>query len=171
VVNLTQRDADVALRVATHAPEHLLGGRHAELLYCIYGSDELAHRIGEDAPYASFPWLSWDLSFARSTDDWIQAHAPGAEIVLRFGQMNVMLNAVKAGLGVTILPCALGDPEPDLRRIGDYFEGGQYLWVLTHPQLRGSARISTFTRFLRELIRREKDLIEGRRPRDVSGVS
>ncbi len=162
VVNLTQREADVALRVAPSAPEHLLGSKYAEFMYCIYGSTELIDRIGPDAPYHAFPWLSWDLAFARSTDAWIAANAPGADIVLRVGNMNVMLDAVAAGAGITILPCFIGDPKTNLHRIGPYLEGGLFLWVLTHPQLRGSARIAAFTRFVRGLIDRDKDLIEGR---------
>lgn len=170
VINLTQRQADVALRIAATAPEHLLGAKHAELFYAIYASRELVESLGEDAPYGAFPWLSWDLSIARSTDTWIAANAgEDANIVVRVGKMNVMIAAIEAGLGATILPCVIGDANPELRRVGDYFEGGLHLWVLTHPQLRGSAKVSAFTRFVRELIRRDRDLIEGRRPAAAVG--
>lgn len=118
----------------------------------------------EEASYDAYPWLSWDLSFARSTDAWIASNAPHAKIIMRLGNLNVMLEAVLAGLGVSILPCFVGDAQPTLRRVGDYFEGGLFLWVLTHPQLRGNARISAFTRFVRELISRDRDLLEGRCP-------
>lgn len=165
VVNLTQREADVAIRVAVKAPEHLLGAKHAEFGYAIYASDDLVERVGAEAPYSAFPWLSWDLAFARSTDAWIKANAAGAKIVLRVGQMSLMVDAIEAGVGATILPCIIGDRRPTLRRIGDYFEGGLFLWVLTHPELRSSARMTTLTRFVRELIRRDLDLIEGRAPR------
>lgn len=165
VVNLTQREADVALRVAKTAPEHLLGARHAEFMYAVYGGRKLTTARAPDSPYSAFPWLSWDLAFARSTDEWIRKNAAGAEIAMRFGQMSVMVDAVAAGLGLTILPCLVGDAHPELSRVGTYFEGGLYLWVLTHAQLRGSARVSAFTRFIRERIRRDLDLIEGRRPR------
>ncbi|MGH1344852.1 MAG: LysR family transcriptional regulator [Nannocystales bacterium] len=171
VVNLTQRDADVALRVARTAPEHLLGARHAEFMYAVYGGQALTESREPDAPYSAFPWLSWDLAFARSTDEWIEKNAAGADISMRFGQMSVMVDAVAAGLGLTILPCLIGDAHPGLNRVGTYFEGGLHLWVLTHPQLRGSARISAFTRFVRERIRRDLDLIEGRRPRSASGIA
>ncbi|MCO4772267.1 MAG: LysR family transcriptional regulator [Deltaproteobacteria bacterium] len=165
VVNLTQREADVALRIARTAPEHLLGTRHAEVLYCVYGSVDLIEATGADAPYSAYPWLSWDLGVSRSTDTWIAENAAGASPVLRVGEMPVMCEAIEEGLGVTILPCIIGDANPRWRRIGDYFEGGLWVWVLTHPELRGSARIKAFTRTVRELIRRDKDLIEGRRPR------
>ncbi len=48
--------------------------------------------------------------------------------------------------------------------MGTYFEGGAHLWVLTHAALRGSARIRHFVGFVGELLLRDKDLIEGRRP-------
>lgn len=164
VLNLTQREADVAIRIGTEAPEHLLGARHAELLYAIYASRELIARVGRRDRYEGYPWLSWDLAFARSTDSVIERLAPGAEVALRVTQMGVMVEAVEAGLGITILPCIIGDDHPNLRRVGDYFEGGLHLWVLTHPELRGSARVMAFTRFVRELVTRDKDLFEGRRP-------
>jgi len=164
VLNLTQREADVAIRIGADAPPHLLGAKHAELFYAIYASRDLAESVGADAPYGAFPWLSWDLAFARSTDEVIQRLAPGASVTLRVTQMNVMVEAIARGLGITILPCVIGDARPDLRRVGDYFEGGLHLWVLTHPELRGSARVTAFTRFLRGLVARDVDLIEGRRP-------
>ena len=67
--------------------------------------------------------------------------------------------------GLAILPCVLGDSEPELRRVGDYFEGGTWLWILTHPELRNAARVRAFLAFMRELVERDRDLLEGRRPR------
>lgn len=165
VVNLTQREADVALRIAPSAPDHLLGARHAEVHYAVYGSPELVQSAGCDATYADYPWLSWDHPQARSTDAWIREHAGPDAVVLRFDDMPVMEQAIEDGLGLTILPCLIGDRSERMQRVGDYFEGGLFLWVLTHPQLRATARISAFRRFVRELVQRDRDLIEGRLPR------
>ena len=53
-----------------------------------------------------------------------------------------MLAAVRAGIGVAILPCYLADPDPDLRRLGPEIEDlGVDLWMLTHPDLRHTARV------------------------------
>ncbi|MEM7436223.1 MAG: hypothetical protein AAF436_13780 [Myxococcota bacterium] len=49
-------------------------------------------------------------------------------------------------------------------RVGPYLEGGQHIWVLAHPKARGSARIRAFVKFVRGLIDRHRDLIEGCRP-------
>lgn len=164
VANLTQRESDVAIRVATEVPGHLIGRKHAELFFAIYGSHELVERIGPDAAYGDFPWLGWDASVGGSTDRWLEANAPGRTFEMRVNTMPLMNRALEVGLGVTILNVLDGDTNPRLRRIGPYLEGGLHLWLLAHPKARASARITAFLRFIRERIERDKDLIEGRRP-------
>ena len=83
---------------------------------------------------------------------------------MRVPRIDMLVAALEAGVGVGILQCVVGDTNPRLRRIAP-FGGETHLWLLTHPQLRGAARIMTFMAFLRELIARDRDLFEGRRPR------
>lgn len=165
VANITQREADVAVRLAAHAPEHLVGRKHAELFFAAFASVELIESLGPDPSYSDFPWVAFDLAVTRNTDNWLEKHGKGARIALRASAMPIILGATQAGIGAALLPCLLADADPTLRRIGGYCEGGIHLWVLTHPQLRGTARIRAFTRFMGELIARDKDLIEGRMPR------
>ncbi len=164
MVSLTRREADVALRVASDAPGHLVGRRELEVAYAVYGAREVVARVGAGAPYAAFPWLSWDLRVGRGTDDFLRRAAPGARIVARVDTIPVMVEALRAGLGLTILPCLVGDRQPRLRRVGDYAVSGTYLWLLTHPELRATARVRAFVGFVRELARRDEALIEGRVP-------
>ncbi|MEM6993345.1 MAG: LysR family transcriptional regulator [Myxococcota bacterium] len=164
ITNLTQREADVAIRIAMRAPEHLIGRKHAQVSFATYGSRGLVDSIGADAPYSAFPWLAWDLASSRRVDDFLAEHAPGAKVVTRLAQMPIMVQAVAAGLGLCILPCVAADNHPDLRRVGDFSERGAYVWVLTHPGLRGSARVRRFVKFMSGVLERDKDLLEGRRP-------
>ena len=164
MASLTRREADVAVRIARDAPPHLIGRKHAEVMYAVYGSEALVDSVGADASYASYPWLAWDPGVARATDNYLERHVKGARVVLRVDSVPVMIDALRAGLGLTILPCLACDPVPGLRRVGSYFEGGTHLWVLTHPELRGTARVRAFTDFMREVIERDRALIEGRPP-------
>ncbi|MEM9693676.1 MAG: hypothetical protein AAGA56_14100, partial [Myxococcota bacterium] len=159
-----RREADIAVRIAAEAPGNLLGRKHAEVFYAIYGSRDLVSRTGIDAGYGDYPWLSWDLRIGRATDRYLEEEVEGSSIVMRGDKMQVMVDALRASIGITIIPCMVGDRIPDLCRIGSYFRGGNHLWVLTHAELRGTARVQAFTAFVRDLIRRDRDLIEGRRP-------
>lgn len=164
VANMTQREADVAVRIARQAPGHLIGRKHAQVAYAIYGAPDLVAAVGDDAPYAEFPWMSWDFSVARGVDTWLETHAPGARIAGRVERMTIMLSAAAAGSGLAMLPCFAGDVHPGLQRVGGYFELGGWVWVLSHPAMRGAAKIRTFVGFVTELLARDRDLIEGGRP-------
>ena len=162
MASLTRREADIAIRIARSAPPHLVGRKYVEVFYAVYGAQELIASIGEGADYTSYPWLSWDFKVSRATDVFLDKQAKGAKVVLRVDEVDVMVDALQAGLGLTILPCFALDRVPGLRRVGPYFEGGTYLWLLTHPELRGTARIRAFVEFIRERIERDRAAFLGR---------
>ncbi len=128
-------------------------------------------RIGRQTTYSGYPWVGWDPAISRSTDAWMEQRAPGATIVMRFGSMPVIAHAVAQGVGLAVPPCVIGDADPSTRRVGSYFDGTELqVWLLTHPKLRGTARIKVFLAFMRKVLRRDADLFEGRRPRIWSSV-
>lgn len=61
------------------------------------------------------------------------------------------------------LPCMLGDTMTDVVRVGPVVaELQDELWLLTHPDIRGSRRVQAFMRFCAAAVARKKALIEGR---------
>ena len=74
------------------------------------------------------------------------------------------LVAARAGIGLAVLPCYLGDPEPDLVRA---LPGGpvpalvRELWIVTHQDLRRTARVRAFFDAIAEGIGADRMLIEG----------
>ena len=75
-----------------------------------------------------------------------------------------MINATAAGLGFTFLPCYLGDADKRLVRITDTAESLTLeLWLLTHPDLRHTARVKALMAYMYEVLKKESDLFEGKR--------
>ncbi|HEY9344139.1 MAG TPA: LysR family transcriptional regulator, partial [Inquilinus sp.] len=71
----------------------------------------------------------------------------------------------RAGIGLAALPCYLGDATDGLVRIATPTVPEEAaLWVLTHEDLRRTARVSAFTEFMAAALARQRDLLEGRRP-------
>ena len=63
------------------------------------------------------------------------------------------LHAAVAGMGMTVLPGFIADRFEGLVRIpGTGPVGSRTMWALTHPDLRTSARIRTFVKFLADAI-------------------
>jgi len=61
-------------------------------------------------------------------------------------------------------PCYRGEGEPGLGGVGGpRWEVRSGLWLLTHAELRRTARVRAFTEFMAEALANERDLLEGRR--------
>ena len=144
--NLTRREADVAIRWTAAPPEHLVGHRVARAEYALYGAVSLLERFPRETALYDYPWLGWDTpADARVTAAWMRQHVPQAHIVCRYDMALAMHAAVKAGMGLSFLPCAYADPDPAMKRLRAVEPGfGIDVWVLTHPDLRSSARIKAF---------------------------
>jgi DNA-binding transcriptional LysR family regulator len=72
-------------------------------------------------------------------------------------------------VGVALLPCYLGDVETRLRRAAPAVlaEARSALWLLTHDDLKRTARIRAVMDSLATALGSERALLEGRRPQKV----
>lgn len=87
---------------------------------------------------------------------------PNTKVVFSSDSTKSIVNAVKDGLGDAPLPCFLGDSEKSLIRIVEPSEEmALELWLLTHPDLRNTARIKALMNFLYDSLKNQTNLIEG----------
>ena len=78
---------------------------------------------------------------------------------------SAALGIAKAGMGLAMLPCFMGDSEPEFARVPPGKPGPDWdIWILTHEDLRTTARVRAFMDFMAEAFHRHRDLLEGRRP-------
>ena len=164
VLDLSRRDADVAVRFTNAPPDHLVGRRIIEFRYSYYAARDYlaAHDLAADPPTAR--WIGWNEGVASPA--WVRA-SPYPRIPATWGLNDIALQtaAVKAGLGMAFLPCLVGDADPTLARVpGADTKVPRQGWVLTHPDLRRSARVRTVMAFLVDAINAEAPLITGKRP-------
>jgi len=76
-----------------------------------------------------------------------------------------LAEAVEAGIGIGHLPCFVADARPKLIRLAPPEpEFADDLWLLTHRDLRQSARVRALLDFLAAEIAKMKSLIEGTKP-------
>lgn len=168
-LNLTKREADVALRVGNEPPEALVGRRVGRLVFAIYGSrDYRVHRPEEDLK--SHDWIGLDSEHAPLARRFARL-LPDVRPVYRANSVAVAIAAAKGGIGLATLPCGLADIDPDLVRVGPLPEDFTLdLWLLTHEDLRRTARIRAFLDFLAEALAAEAPLLEGRRAGGAAGA-
>ena len=164
--DLSRREADVALRPSRHPGDAMVGRKLAAIAVALYGArDYLAERgrPRSEAELAGHALITGDASLGHlPATRWLARHvAPGAT-VLRCNSWLSQCAAARAGLGLAALPCFLGDRAPELVRVlpPQPALAGE-LWLLTHPDLRRTARVRAFLETLARGIRRERALLEG----------
>ncbi len=159
--DLAHREADIAVRIAAEPPPELVGRRLASAAVGIYGSARyLARR--RTADLEALDWVGWDEGSSMAFARWMAANVPRARVVLRLTHAWAIRDAVDAGVGVAILPCALGGLYERWRRVRRVDEATTPIWILTHRDLRTTARVRLVRDAVAEAVRRRKRVVEGR---------
>jgi len=160
--DLAHRAADVAIRIAAEPPPDLVGQRVCTASVGIYGSE--AYLRGRSTKNLDkLDWVGWEAGSEMAFARWTEKHVPASQIRLRINTGWTMREAVDAGVGVTILPCALGEMMPHWRCIKHVADAGAPLWVLTHRDLRTTTRVRVLRDFVVAALRAKRSLIEGKR--------
>lgn len=164
-LNLSKRDADIAIRASDHPPDTLVGRRVARIGWALYGR-------AADFPEPDLPdiealhgkrWVALGDNLATlKAVRYIKAHVAPERVVYRVNSVLGLAEAVEAGIGIGHLPCFIAGARPALKRIGQVNpEFGADLWLLTHPDLRQAPRVRTCLDFLAQEIARRRAFIEG----------
>lgn len=163
--NLSQREADLALRPATSPPGHLIGHRIGPLRHAVYAQREKAPRFRR-AALDQQPWIALDDSAAGSHAlIWLAQLLPIDQVTLRFSGLLMVRSACAQGLGLAVLPCFLGDTEPSLVRMGEPVPlCDSELWLLSHPELRETVRVKALRQWLIKALSAQVALLAGNKP-------
>jgi DNA-binding transcriptional LysR family regulator len=173
-LNLSKRDADVAIRATDNPPENLVGRRAARIAWALYGRvAEFARGEAIDAgSLYDRCWVSLGDNLATlKAVRFVQDHVAPERIAYKVNSVFGLAEAIENGIGIGHLPCFIGDQRPALRRLSppnpDYAAD---LWLLTHPDLRHSPRVRVFLDFLAAEISSQRKFIEGA-PGDGDGAA
>ena len=161
-LNLSRRDADVAIRMTNEPPETLVGRRICTVRWGVYCRRDLADRIGAGAidtlPFAGFADDFGPLPARR----WIESNVRPERLAARVNSVHSLLEMAAQGFGACPLPCFLGEQSVGLTRIGRVLlEWDLGLWILTHSDLRRSARVRAFMDFAGADLAKHRRTIEG----------
>jgi len=159
-LNLSRRDADVAIRGANDPPESLVGRRVCAIRWAVYCAPAIANEFGGRV-IAAAPWVGFSTAPTRAKR-WTDEKIGPRRQVCYVNSVLAMAGLAVGGVGATVLPCFVGDQNPGLVRIGGVIPDLDVdLWLLTHADLRHSARVRAFIDFAGAELAFARDLIEG----------
>ncbi len=164
-LDLTRGEAEVAIRATPKPPETSFGRKVCDFRFALYSSPRYLERNGK-TPLPERAWCLLDGTIAWLVPMiWKQREHAERRTAFKSRSTLAVLNAAAEGMGMTLLPCYLADADDRLVRVSDTIAHlDMELWILTHPDLRHTARVRALMAFLSESLTRQKDLFAGRTP-------
>ncbi|GJJ05545.1 LysR family transcriptional regulator [Duganella rhizosphaerae] len=159
-LSFTRREADFALRLGKPGEDAALVMRKlGDLGFAVYGHARFA-----DTPRACWgtqPWIAYDDALAATGEmRWLAQMDPQPRIALKVNSLSTMVRACRAGVGMALLPCIMGQQE-GLVRIGGGVEVQRDIWLLSHRDAGSIARFKTVSTWLSQLYAGSQDLLCG----------
>ncbi len=159
LIDLAAREADIAVRLTAKPPNYLVGREVMRLRHGIYGTTRTLRKLADPVRVILFrsdvdhpPWVTENFSNART--------------VLRVDDVSSMAAATRNHLGLSRMPCYIGDSDAGLRRLDVPLKLSDWgVWILSHVDLRATARVRVCREFLLETIEQQRPLIQGENSR------
>ena len=161
VVDLQRGEADIALRFTNAPPEYLVG-RKLAICHHHYYADHTYLRKFLAMSMDDAMWIGNGHRAMEQNDRIAQGPFPELPVRWDIQSFPSVVAACKRGLGMAILPCFIGDTEPDLARIGNEKSFAHVeIWLLTHSELKDARRIRVVMDFIATIFSKKRALIEG----------
>ncbi|MDA5555134.1 LysR family transcriptional regulator [Shimia sp. MMG029] len=156
--DLTRREADVSLRIASEVTDDVVGRRLVQMSQAAYCSREYAEKIRDNGG-EGLHFIGWHEPEEVITAKWIKdGYYPKAQLKHRVSELVPLITLAASGLGMAYLACNLGDRHPDLIR-APFQKPIPYrsIWLLLHRDLRNTARVRLFVDFLAEQVKSRRN--------------
>ncbi len=149
VLDLSRREADIALRASRPAQGDLFGRKLADIAWRFYASPAFLDAHGKPRSLRDLdkrPLISWgEATQPTKAAAWLAKNLGTAAIAYRTGSLVNQMMAAKAGIGVALLPSYLGNADSGLTPVLPVLSDlSTELWLVTHRSLKDTARIRAF---------------------------
>jgi len=165
VFDLTRREADLALRMGRprDASPGLVARKLSDIAYGLYAAKGSGPARRGSVDLAGDGFVGLDEGLAGVPQErWIERVAPGRRVVFRSNSTASLAAAVRAGVGVGVLPNFVAGRDPGLVRLDGPEPVNHELWLLVHADLRRSPRVQVVIGWVDELVAAARPGLAGR---------
>jgi DNA-binding transcriptional LysR family regulator len=151
LANLSQRDADIAIRATKKPPEHLIGAKLGTVRAAVFASKAYLIRHSHLKKYEDMDWIVLDDTLPdHPSQKWRRSCFPKLEPRYKVNSVLAVAGAVFHGMGVGVVPLAVFKGNPEVEIVEGPLEAlDTELWALAHPDTRHLQRMKVMFEFLK----------------------
>jgi len=157
-LNLARREADLAVRLARPRSGDVIARKLADVGFAVYGTHDF-----EGCDLKEAPWILYDGGQDALPENQRVGETVGPKNVpLRISAGRAYRAALLEGLGVGMLPCYFGDMSEGLVRLSGLEPlVHREMWLLSHKEMRRTARAEAVVSWLVETVKTEAQALRG----------
>ncbi|MDB5698536.1 MAG: transcriptional regulator, LysR family [Alphaproteobacteria bacterium] len=163
----SRRETDVAVLLARPRKGPLVSRKLSDYCLRLYASRAYLERhagmIDDAAELRAHPLIGYIPDFIYAPElRYMDDVAPGLALTIRSSSINAQYRLTAAGAGISVLPCFIGDEDPQLVRIVPDVRIMRSFWLVTHEDTRRLGRIVAFSEWMTDLVQRQRERLLGR---------
>lgn len=161
-------DADVAIRMTARVDERLVGrqvGMSRSRVYALRGAASLPQRVTPlQTLVREAPWIAFENdSIRRQHDVWMHRELATAQVRVRVDTFTALAAMLSTGVGIGVLPSCVAETHPEFVPVSAIIEELTIpVWILSHPDLRYTARVRAFVQHVGNSLAQRLKAIEAR---------
>jgi len=160
--DISRHEADIAVRLDNNPPDELVGKRLLTYAQCAYATKAYLRKVDPKTNPTKARWINFSEDRSRHpawTETTDFPDVPGWGYV---PDVRMQRDLALAGFGLAFLPCLIGDTTNKLVRIGSRPpQPSRDVWLLTHNDLKRTARVRAFMGFAEKVLLKNKGLMMG----------
>ena len=159
-LDISRRDAEIAIRPCRVPPDELVGIKIAPLGFGFYASADYA-KCNDNLTLEAHRWLVMGGVMSQSPPArWLEQHVPKRRRAMIADSFVALGCAAVAGMGVALLPCCLQLAHPSLVRLAiEPPELDIHVWVLMHRDLQRAAIVRACAEHLTQALREDAAIL------------
>jgi DNA-binding transcriptional LysR family regulator len=162
IFDLTRREADLALRLGRPREAGLVMRKLGEIAYGLYAARGYPAARRGKVEFEGDAFVGFDDSLASVPQErWLARVAPERKLVFRCNSSLSLVAAVRAGMGVALLPCFVAAGQPELVRLEAPEPVHHELWLLFHADLGQTPRVRAVIEWVDEVVKKARPALLG----------
>ena len=131
-----------------------------KIYFHLYASKSYVKKHGRPATVADFPLYRFlvpnEALATVSASMWLRKHVPAHCVAASSDKLSTLFKFAQQDMGITALPHYVGDSDEQMVRLMELPEDcHRNVWILTHPDLRNTARVKAFMQFMYQCVKNE----------------
>lgn len=167
--DLVRKEADIAVRMYRDQNPTLVTRKIGDVGLSLYASPAFVERtkckLGDTVDKSALdglPIIRFADGLAHTkAGQWLLANTRDEDVVLAGTSMASVINAARAGLGISLVPCFAVHGDTGLVRLTSAVLARTEAWLVIPPEHRATVRVRLVMDAIAALFQRERALLEG----------